>query len=106
MKRSLYKLLALLLGLTLLTALLPVVSASAPQELRQAVATHAKNIANTEWKVESRRYRDDRLPDERKELMRSAGALPLKKRAPGRVFLKRSSSTSKGVLCAILKFKS
>ena len=74
MKRSLYKLLALLLGLTLLTALLPVVSASTPQELRQAVATHAKNIANTEWKAETRRYRDDRLPDERKELMRSAGA--------------------------------
>ena len=74
MKHSRYKLIALLLGLALLTPLLPAASAATPQELRQAIATHAKNIATVEWKAETRRYNDDRLPDERKELMFTVGA--------------------------------
>ena len=53
---------------------LPAASAASPQELRQAIAAHTKNIANLEWKLEGRRYNDDRLPDERKELMFTVGA--------------------------------
>ena len=77
MKNKTSKLISLLLcGVMLLAVLpaLPAASAASPQELRQAIAAHAKNIANLEWKLEGRRYNDDRLPDERKELMFTVGA--------------------------------
>ena len=77
MKNKTSKLISLLLcGVMLLAALpaLPGASAASPQELRQAIAAHAKNIANVEWKAENRRYTDDRLPAERQELMKSVGA--------------------------------
>ncbi len=77
MKNKTSKLISLLLcGVMLLAVLpaLPAASAASPQELRQAIAAHAKNIANVEWKMEGRRYNDDRLPDERKEQMFTVGA--------------------------------
>ena len=53
------KLISLLLCAVMLLAVLPAlpaVSAASPQELRQAIAAHTKNIANLEWKLEGRRY--------------------------------------------------
>lgn len=80
MKNKTTRLMSLLLCVVMLLAalpMLPTASAATPYDLRQAVAAHAKNIANVEWKAEARRFTDDRMPDEHREAVKAAGACPI-----------------------------
>ncbi len=76
LKHPIRKLLAALLGVAMLTALLPAASAAKPDDLRHAVAAQAKAIASAQWKSEARIQRLNHS-DYKKQAMHNTGALPI-----------------------------
>ena len=75
MKHSLSKFLALLLGLAILTALLPAASAAKPDDLRYVVANQAKAIADIDWKLETR-LKSNEYPDHKRAAFFNLGVRP------------------------------